>query len=224
MNGSIVPFDVVRMLLGDTPGTFVVEVILRISVLYAVLVVATRLMGRRLAAGLSRNELSALVSLAAAIGPAVQDPQRGLLPPMIVAGLVVLFQRRVARATTQSRRAETLLQGNIVTLLSEGRIDLKLAKRNGISRERLMAQIRTRGLEHLGKLERLYLEPDGSFSAVAHRGGRPGLTSIPEWDEDMLREQETVDASVCRSCGALFEKPPPACPFCGSKDWTRAVK
>jgi uncharacterized membrane protein YcaP (DUF421 family) len=223
MGDQIIPFDFVRMLLGDAPGTFTFEVILRITVLYIVLVAATRVMGRRLASGLTRNELLALASLAAAIGPAVQDPDRGLLPPMIIAAMVALFQRGVALATTHSRRVETLLQGSVATLVTEGRIDLKVAKRNGISRERILARVRGLGVLHLGHVERLYLESDGNFSAVMHDGGRPGLSVIPEWDAAMRSEQKQGTESSCAQCGALVGANSGACRFCRSERSAPAV-
>jgi uncharacterized membrane protein YcaP (DUF421 family) len=73
--------DLERLVRGATPWTFSLEVIVRIVVLYAILLIALRLMGRRMSTQLTRNELLALVCLAAAIGPAIQAPT-GLLPPL----------------------------------------------------------------------------------------------------------------------------------------------
>jgi uncharacterized membrane protein YcaP (DUF421 family) len=218
----ITPFDSVRLWLGDTPAQFSVEVVLRIAILYAILIVATRLMGRRLAAGLTRNEILAVVALAAAMGPAVQDPARGLLPPLLVAGTVVLVQKAIARATVRSRHAESLLQGGTATLVVDGRMELDEMRRNGISRQRLFAMVRGQGLTHLGQLDRAYLEPDGVFTFVRHDGDRPGLSVIPVSDQELLHEQPRSSVRVCGACAAPLDTAP-RCPRCRSKRVADAV-
>jgi hypothetical protein len=56
---------------------------------------------------LTRNELLALVSLAAGVGPALQDPQQGLLPPLIIAVWVAAMQRAMAYLSVLSRRFDS---------------------------------------------------------------------------------------------------------------------
>ena len=70
MSSPIVLGDWSRILRGESSWWFVPEAVLRLFVLYWMLVWSLRLMGRRISSALSRNELLALVSLAAAIGPA----------------------------------------------------------------------------------------------------------------------------------------------------------
>jgi hypothetical protein len=74
-----------RMFFGEVPGGFYWEVVLRIAVIYLILMVSMRLMGKRTASQLSRNEMIALVSLSAAIGVPLQAPDRGILAAVIIA-------------------------------------------------------------------------------------------------------------------------------------------
>lgn len=211
------------MLLGDLPATFLVEVIIRIVVLFVVLIVAMRVMGRRVAADLTRNELLAVVSLAAACGPSVQDPQRGLLPMVVVAALVVLFHKVITRGSRRSEKVERAFEGAMTTLIVDGRMDLRAAKKMGISRDLLLAQARVHGQPHLGKIERLYLEPDGEFTCFLAQEARSGLSSIPPWDEDFRREQAVAAEQVCANCGARGGVHRDRCRYCGARNWTPAV-
>src|ERR1700710_655030 len=129
--------DLARLVRGDTPWTFSLEVILRIVVLYAILLIALRLMGRRISTQLARNELLALVCLAAAIGPAIQAPDRGLLPPLVVAALVVLIQRGIGAYSFRSHRFEDVLEGKVRALVTDGRLDLQELRKNSLSAARL---------------------------------------------------------------------------------------
>ncbi|HEY0742788.1 MAG TPA: hypothetical protein VGD40_15065 [Chryseosolibacter sp.] len=58
-------WDWERILLGEVPPAFLLEIVLRIIVVYLILTVAMRILGKRMAAQLTRNELAAMVSLAA---------------------------------------------------------------------------------------------------------------------------------------------------------------
>src|SRR5690554_4671633 len=72
--------DLSRIIFGEVPPTFFLEIILRTFIVYLVLMVSMRLMGKRISSELQRNELAALVTLAAAIGVPMHEPTRGLLP------------------------------------------------------------------------------------------------------------------------------------------------
>src|SRR5687767_14213450 len=85
-----------RMFLGEVPPEFLIEVIIRMAFLYLLLIFAMRLLGHRMASQLSRNELAALVSLAAAIGVPILAPDRGLLPALVIALVVVAISRLLA--------------------------------------------------------------------------------------------------------------------------------
>jgi uncharacterized membrane protein YcaP (DUF421 family) len=215
-----------RILRGESSWWFVPETMLRLVLLYSMLVCALRLMGRRMSSGLSRNELLAVVSLAAAIGPAVQNPNHGLLPPLIISVWVVGLQRLMTRATFHSHRFENLLDGAVSTLVSDGCIDLRELRLCALSVARIHAQLRGEGLLNLGQVERLYFEPGGAFSTVRRKEEAPGLSLVPEWDV-ALKSTQRADPEhyACRTCGVLATADSSArCPACRSKaPWERAV-
>ncbi|HKO53837.1 MAG TPA: YetF domain-containing protein [Polyangiaceae bacterium] len=215
-----------RILRGESSWWFVPEAMLRLVVLYAMLVCALRLMGRRMSSGLSRNELLAVVSLAAAIGPAVQDPHRGLLPPLIISAWVVGLQRLLTRATFHSHHFENVLNGAVSTLVTDGCIDVRELRACALPAARVHAQLRGEGLLNLGQVERLYFEPGGAFSTVRRKKEGPGLSLVPEWDA-ALKHTQHVDPEhyACRTCGVLATDDTSArCPTCGSKAaWEPAV-
>src|ERR1700749_3909429 len=105
--------DWVRILLGNMPPQFLIEVIMRVAFIYLLILFCIRLMGKRMAAQLSRNELVAISSLAASIGIPIQTPDRGLLPALLVALVVVAAQRMVATWLSRRQAFERRSQGNI---------------------------------------------------------------------------------------------------------------
>ena len=88
--------DLYRIFIGNVPLTYFIELLIRCIICYAILLVGMRLMGKRMAAQMSRNELASMVLMAAAIGIPVTSPDRGILPGIIIAAIIVLGERWIS--------------------------------------------------------------------------------------------------------------------------------
>jgi uncharacterized membrane protein YcaP (DUF421 family) len=215
-----------RIFIGDVPGAFYLEVILRAAVTYLVLMVSMRLMGKRMASQLGRNDMIAMVSLAAAIGVPLQSPDRGILAAVVIAIIVVSIQQLVAFLATKSQTLETLTQGDITPLIEDSHLNLANMQKTGISRERAFAQLRSKSIRHLGEVKRLYFEAGGTFTLMKRYDPVAGLPILPIWDKEYQQEisSETQDW-VCESCGQAPSGNSTAsnCRNCGESRYVRAV-
>src|SRR3954469_2293982 len=153
MSSKISLHDWSRILRGQSSWWFVPEAMPRLILLYLLLIGALRLMGGRMSSGLTRNELLALVFLAAAIGPPLQNPDQGLLPPLIIAAWVVGLQRLMTLGTFHSHHLENAIDGKVSTLVSDGCINLRELRACALGVERVHAQLRGEGLLNLGQVE-----------------------------------------------------------------------
>lgn len=182
-----------RILFGDLPAEFYIELLIRVIFVFLLLIFSMRAMGKRMSAQMSRNEMAALVSLAAAIGLPIQSPDRGILPAIVVAGVVIMVQRSVAYFAYKNQKVEKFAQGNISTLIKDSVIDKKEMLKVRLTHDRLMAQLRSQGIKHLGEVKRLYLEVNGSFTLVKERNVRQGLTVLPDFDQEFIQRQNPVN-------------------------------
>ncbi len=223
-------YDWQRILIGEVPGIFYVEIIIRAAAIYFLLVLTMRLMGRRMASKLSRNEMAAMISMAAAIGVPILDAHRGLLPAYIIGSVVVLTQRIVSYYAAKNQRFEALSQGDNSTLIENSVIQMPAMEEARITRELLFAQLRSSGLIHLGHVKRLYMEANGAFTLIEEPEPKPGLSVLPEWDTDFINQLEKAPGQhVCYHCGNLQLQPEAkqktdACGKCGYKEWVPALK
>jgi uncharacterized membrane protein YcaP (DUF421 family) len=224
------PFNVTgwhRFLFGDASAAFLLEVLLRTGLTWFLLTVTMRLLGRRVAAQYTLFEISIAVTLAAAIGVPLQASNRGMLPPLVIALVAVVLQRTLARAGTKSRRVETLISTDVTLLVSDGRLDARALRRTAMPKEKVFEAIRMRGLQHLGQIGRLYMEPSGAFSVVPARPVRPGLTVLPRIDTELVREGAVQGWYVCEQCGGALEaqhQPDAPCAHCDGSRWMPAVR
>lgn len=208
------------------PWSFLLEIGIRVLFLYALIIVAMRLMGRRMGAQLTRNEMAALVSLAATVGIPMQSPNQGLLPALLAAAVVISLQRLIAWCALRNSRFEKLALDNIDILVMDGCLQMQTIRRTTLSRELVVARLRSEGIDHLGKVQRLYIEANGTFSLRRSPDPCPGLSLYPEFDTNMLeRQRKAGNCFACTTCGHLVDGARPAgrCSECGTDRWTEAV-
>lgn len=217
--------DWTRIIFGNVPPEFFIELVIRVSFVYLLVIFCIRLMGKRMAAQLSRNELVAISSLAASIGIPIQSPERGLLPALIVALLVVAAQRIISGRFIRNEKFERRSQGNLSILVNDCCIQPKVLEKARVSRTEVLARLRAMKVLHLGQVRRLYFEAEGDFTLIRNEEGRPGLTVLPEEDPEFLAEQSYCqDFLVCAFCGRKHEPAEKQCDNCGHDTFVPAVK
>jgi hypothetical protein len=217
--------DWLRIFIGEVPPAYLLEVVFRVSVMYLILLLAMRLLGKRMASQLTRNELAAMASLAAAIGVPIISPERGLLPALVIAIVVVAISRLVSLVSAKSQKVEAATHGALDTLVKDAVIDPKAMMKTRITKGRIMAELRSEQIKHMGEVKRLYMEANGTFTIIKAIEPLPGLPVIPENDPEFLRELPRNGILVCHTCGA--RNPVPSrendCPNCSDKHWVPAV-
>ncbi|MEH3114212.1 DUF421 domain-containing protein [Pedobacter terrae] len=218
--------DLRRILIGEIPLTFYAEVILRTAVIYLILMISMRLMGKRMSSQLSRNEMAAVASLAAAVGVPLMNPDRGLLPAVVIAIVLIGFQLLIAKIASKNKKFESITQDKYNMIVKDGVLNIKAMLLTRVSRDRALAQLRKEGITHLGSVKRLYFEAGGTFSLLKTAKPLPGLSIIPAWDDEFSDEIHRRDTAVllCSNCGN--SKPDATvvnCQNCGENNWIPAV-
>ncbi|HEX8609072.1 MAG TPA: YetF domain-containing protein [Pedobacter sp.] len=219
--------DIHRMLIGEVPYHFYLEVIFRVAFVYLILMVSMRLMGKRMATQLGRNEMAAVSSLAAAIGVPLMNPDRGLLPAVVIAAVIIAYQTFVARKAAVNKKFESLTQDEYNMLVKDGVLNISAMTLTRVSRDRVFAQLRYEGITQLGEVKRLYFEAGGSFSILTFEKHKPGLSIIPDWDGEMSSDlHKSTNQQLCAYCG--YQDPGlvndgKVCGNCKHKKWVSAV-
>jgi uncharacterized membrane protein YcaP (DUF421 family) len=219
------PWDWQRIFLGEVPPSFYLEILLRMAVVYIILMASMRSLGKRMAAQLTRNETAAMVSLAAAIGVPILSPERGLLPPIIIAVIVVCLSRLIAYISAHNQKVEAITQGETDTLVKDAVMDTKTMLKTRITRERILAQLRSNRVNHLGEVKRLYLEANGNFTVVLSDQPKPGLAIFPDDDIEFISELKPGNTLVCHVCGneSKSQSRSEVCSNCSHTKWTPGV-
>ena len=109
-----------RILFGTAPPSFLIEVFVRTMIVYLLLLVTLRLLGKRMGGQLTISELAVMLTLGAIISVPMQMPDRGLLQGLIVLVCAVIFQRGLNYFALKSRTVERITQGTESLLVADG--------------------------------------------------------------------------------------------------------
>jgi uncharacterized membrane protein YcaP (DUF421 family) len=218
--------DLHRILLGKGSWWLLLEVFARSAFLFVLIMSSMRLLGRRVASQYTLFELSVVVTLAGAVGVPLQATDRGLLPPLLIMAVVIALQRCMSFASLKNGKVDKLVAGEVSVILCNGEICLDELRKAVLSRERLFSLLRGRGVQHLGQLSRVYLEPSGNIAVVWADTPRHGLSIVPDIDHSLRQAMQVNGTWCCASCGFAREAEPEhsaTCDRCEARAWQAAA-
>jgi uncharacterized membrane protein YcaP (DUF421 family) len=219
---QIVPLDLQRMLLGDTEPLYLVEICVRVGVIWLWTVALLRWVGGRSISQMSVVEFILVIALGSAVGDPMFQPDVPLLHAMLVIFLIVCLDKLIDYAFRQWRWAKRLVDGTPDEVMRDGQILMGGINARKIGATELMEMLRLQGVRNLGEVEHAFLEPSGDISLFKFDEARPGLRIVPPVE---LRDPPPPDPraeACCTTCGLVRPKAPPACEACGATQWTVA--
>lgn len=215
-----------RLLLGQAPLEFLLETALRTLIIYLFLLLALRLLGKRMNAQLTVAELSVMIMLGGIVSVPMQIPERGILHGVLVLACVVGLYRGINWLAVKYRGVERFTQGTLEIVVTDGVLDLAAMARTRLSQPQLFASLRTNDIQHLGQVKRAYMEASGEFSIYQQESPLPGLSVLPSKDPAIHEAAPAAnDLKACENCGHTepTQHKPPTCPRCGHHQWATAV-
>jgi uncharacterized membrane protein YcaP (DUF421 family) len=219
--------DIERILFGQAPGAFLLEVLIRTVIIYGVLLLVLKLMGKRMDGQISIIEMAVMIVLGAILGVGTQIPDRGILMAAAALLLIFIFQRGINWLNIKSRKIENITNGALNILVKDGVLQLDEMKAARITRQNLFASLRGRQIFSLGKVKRVYFEACGLINVYEDQADRSGLPVFPSNEDEFIKTKTRTDTHhiACKNCGWVSgdNRGEKACKNCGSKEWTHAI-
>lgn len=145
-------FDFHKFLINDLPYTFLYEVVIRVFIAYSVVFIFLKISGRRGVQQLSLFEVVIILTLGSASGDVTFYDDVPVLPVIMVFIVLLALYRLTTWAMSRSTTLSTLIEGEVVTLISQGKyVSSNLDKLN-ISEDEFLMELRHAGAEHLGQI------------------------------------------------------------------------
>ncbi len=220
--------DWYRILFGQAPPEFLLEVLFRAIIIYFFMLVLIRFLGKRMSGQLTLTEMSVMLTLGAIVSPSLEAPERGILLGIFAMLCTLTFQRGTTWLAFRNKTVEHATQGEPTRLIKDGILDLGNLADTRISRQQIFAQLRGQNIYNVSQVKRLYLEAAGDFSIYQADDKRPGLSTLPTDEDPVIRQIQPYadDTMACTSCAntTKVDKAAEPCTVCGAEAWTEAVR
>lgn len=141
-------------------------ILLRTGAVYILVLVGLRLAGKREIGQMTIFDLVVLLLLANAVQNAMVGGDSSLVGGLVAAGLLLLLNGLVARATLRWPRLRRTLVGTPTLLVLHGEILTDHLRREGVSQDDLETALREHGISAIDGVDMAVLEIDGSISVV----------------------------------------------------------
>ena len=215
-------FDWQRLFLGEHPPTFLLEIVLRVFLVYTVTLLFLRWGGKRTMGELTFFDFAIIIALGSAVGDGMIFDDVPLLHSFLVVACVMGLERLVAVLTEKNKAIEKIIESEPALIIQNGVIRLDKLHQETLSQEELFESLRYNGIHQLGQVALAYLEPSGKVSVIKSPQERPGLSVLPDGRilEETNKHGETL---CCKNCGCLAKQREELCQTCGEHVWVDAT-
>ena len=173
------PFDWDRLLLGLQPQLYLLEVAFKCVVVFCLLILVMRLIGKRGQKSLSPMQQMLMIALGSAAGDALLYPMVPLAyAALILVGITVLTIG-LENLSKRSRHVRDYVESRPRVLVVNGVIDRDAMRKERTTQRELYAELRTKGARSLAQVQYAILEVTGDISVF--------LKESPPSDDDLLR-------------------------------------
>lgn len=146
------------------------DVVIRASVVFFLLYVLVRIMGKRELGQMTPFELIVLVVIGDLVQQGVTHNDFSLVGASLAVITMGFWALLLSWASYLSRRMESLLDGEPRVIVRKGEIVKENLRRDRLTPAEILSEMRLAGIGHLSEVEWAILEPRGKMSFIQRRG------------------------------------------------------
>ena len=149
------------------PTVHPLEIVLRVSVMYLLILALMRLL-RRDAGGLSTPDLLVIVLVADAAQNAMASDYHSLTEGVVLVATIFAWNYGLDWLAFRSSWVHGLLSSPPLLLIKNGSVQRRNLRSEMLRESDLAEQLRVQGVEDFAKVKRAFLEPDGHLSVIRY--------------------------------------------------------
>lgn len=161
--------DLGRILLPQTPF---LEIVIRGTVMYLALFTLLRFIVKREAGSLAVTDLLVIVLIADAAQNGMADDYSSVVDGLLLVAVIVGWSYVLDLLAFRSRKWRRILRPAPMQLVRDGRILYDNLKREKITEDELLGEIRTHGCDDVRDVRSAHIESDGMISVITYGGDR----------------------------------------------------
>lgn len=218
-----------ELLLGTDDWSFIPEIMVRTLLMYLVVLIGLRVLGKRGVKQLSVFELVVIISLGSAAGDPMFYKEVGILSAIVVFLVVIMAYKATSYFVNKSKKIEILVEGKCTCVIEEGRFAIDNFKKESLAQDEFFAELRLQGVAHLGQVQLAILETTGSISLFFYtkeevKYGLPILPALFANQTAHIYQKGFYSCSFCGYTQLLEVTNQAICPCCQKEKWVKSLK
>lgn len=169
-----------------------VSMLLRGLIIYVVVILAVRLMGKRQIGELQPTELVITILLSQIASVPLQSQEIPLVNTLTVIFFLVALEILCSAVNMKSKAFRTFLQGSPILIIREGRIIRSQLKKVRFTVEDLTEALRQKDIFDINQVQYAYIETNGSLSVLVKNAHSPVTIS----DADIKKAEAQLPCLV----------------------------
>lgn len=158
-------------------GNVLLQIVLRTSVIYLLVLIGVRLSGKREVGQMTPFDLTLLLLLSNSVQNAMTGPDTSLAGGAIAAATLLVLNYLIANLSGVNRRFRKLIEGQPSLLIHDGKPIESHMAREHVSMDELHRALREHGIERCDQVALAVLEVDGSISCLKYDEITPGANT-----------------------------------------------
>lgn len=155
------------------------QIIIRTLILYALILVIFRMMGKREIGNLSILDLVVFIMIAEMAVIAIEDTNDPLLHTIVPMVLLMFIQIGLAFLSLKNKKFRDMVDGHPSVIINRGKIDRNEMKKHRYNYDDLIMQLREKNVRNIADVEFAILETSGKLSVFEREKNKDGEITIP---------------------------------------------
>ena len=153
-----------------------IVILLRTLLLYAIIVLVFRMMGKREIGELSILDLVVYIMIAEIAVVAIENPKEDLMNNILPMGVLMIIQIALSYFSLKNKKVRDLLDGKPSIIINNGKIDEHEMRKQRYNFDDLLLQLRDKDIRNIADVEFAILETSGKLSVYEKSPNKGGIT------------------------------------------------
>ncbi len=216
-----------QVLLGNENWDFLIETVIRTSVMLVVILGSLRILGKRAVNQLSVFEIAVIIGLGSAAGDPMFYKDAGILPAIVVFTMTVSLYKFITFLIGKSKRFEDIMEGKPICFVKNGAFSIEAFSKESMGEDEFFAELRMQSVSQLGQIEVAIQETSGVMSLIFYpdeevKFGLPIMpNSLDAWQQK-ITESGYYACIFCGYTENLKLSNECICPECKKNRWVKA--
>jgi len=207
--------------------SFALEVIFRTFIMFLLILIVLRALGKRGIRQLSLFEVAIIIGLGSAAGDPMFNQDQPILPAIIVFITICLFYRLITWIAAKNDRFEGVLEGKPLYIIENGEFNVTNQDEHSFATDEFFAEMRQQNIEHLGQIRTAMLETNGNVSFL-YFSDKEVKAGMPIWPKLYNNKSKIIPKDgdyACTRCACVspITTASHTCTNCHGEEWVLAL-